>query len=102
MSRSRRTLPVERRPAALGLVLCGLLAACTMGPDYRPPHVQVPGRWLPPPVASPVPALPSPPAAGQPPVGPIELLDSAWWAAFGDPKLDALIRVALEENKDLK
>jgi multidrug efflux system outer membrane protein len=72
-----------------------------MGPDYRPPHVQVPGRWLPPPAASPVPALPSPPAAGAP-HRPVELLDSAWWAAFGDPKLDALIRVALEENKDLQ
>ena len=32
----------------------------------------------------------------------MELLDTAWWAAFGDPKLDALIRVALEENKDLR
>ena len=38
----------------------------------------------------------------QPPPGPVELLDTAWWAAFGDPQLDALIRVALEENKDLR
>ena len=29
-------------------------------------------------------------------------LDTAWWSAFGDPQLDALIRVALEENKDLR
>ena len=49
MSRSRRTLPVGRRHAALGLAVCGLLAACTMGPDYRPPEVQVPGKWQPPP-----------------------------------------------------
>ena len=94
MSRSRRMLPVERRLAALGLAVCGLLAACTMGPDYRPPEVQVPGQWQP--------APPAPVDAEQPPLGPVELLDTAWWAAFGDPKLDALIRVALEENKDLR
>ena len=91
MSRLRRLPPAERRLLALGLVVCGLLAACTMGPDYRPPEVQVPGRWQPPPVV-----------AEQPPPGPVELLDTAWWAAFGDPQLDALIRVALEENKDLR
>jgi len=102
MSRSRRMPPVDRRLAALGWALCGLLAACTMGPDYRPPEVQVPGRWQPPPPASsPVPAAP-PPVAEQPPLGPVELLDTAWWAAFGDPKFDALIRVALDENKDLR
>ena len=102
MSRSRRMQPVERRLPALGLAVCGLLAACTMGPDYRPPEVQVPGRWQPPPpVSNPVPAVPAP-AVAEPPPGPVELLDTAWWAAFGDPKLDALIRVALEENKDLR
>ena len=102
MSRSRRLHPVQRHPAALGLAVCGLLAACTMGPDYRAPEVQLPGRWQPPPpVSNPVPAAPAPALAG-PPVGPVELLDTAWWAAFGDPKLDALIRVALEENKDLR
>ena len=102
MSCSRPLLPAERRHAVLGLAVCGLLAACTMGPDYRPPEVQVPGRWQEPrPVSNPVPAAPAPVVAG-PPVGPVELLDTAWWAAFGDPKLDALIRVALEENKDLR
>ena len=103
MSRQRRMPPVERRPALLGLAVCGLLAACTMGPDYQRPAVTVPERWQPaPPVSSPVVAVPAPAAAGQPPLGPVELLDTAWWAAFGDPKLDALIRVALEENKDLR
>ena len=102
MSRARRTLPVGRRHAALGLALCGLLAACTMGPDYRPPEVQMPGRWQTPPATSPAAAVPAAAVAAQPPPGPIELLDTAWWAAFGDPKLDALIRTALEENKDLK
>lgn len=94
MSRLRRLPPAERCLLALGSVVCGLLAACTMGPDYRPPEVQVPGRWQP--------APPAPVVAEQPPLGPVELLDTAWWAAFGDPKLDALIRVALEENKDLR
>ena len=47
MSRSRRLHPVQRHPAALGLAVCGLLAACTMGPDYRAPEVQLPATCKP-------------------------------------------------------
>ena len=98
MSRLRRMPPVERRLPALGLAVCGLLAACTMGPDYRPPEVQVPGRWQPPPV-QPV-RLPAATRRRR----------SARWNCSTPPggphsairKLDALIRVALEENKDLR
>jgi multidrug efflux system outer membrane protein len=80
----------------------GLLTACTLGPDYRRPELQVPGQWqTPTTVSSAIPAPPAP-AAGPTPVGPVELLDTAWWAAFGDPNLDALIRLALDENKDLR
>jgi multidrug efflux system outer membrane protein len=44
----------------------------------------------------------APAAVAEPAVGPTGLIDTAWWSAFGDPQLDALIRIALEENKDLK
>ena len=91
MSRSPRTSPVQHRHPALGLAVCALVASCTVGPDYRRPEVVVPGQWQ-----------PAPAVAEQPPRGPVELLDTAWWAAFGDAKLDALIRVALQENKDLR
>src|SRR5207237_4345699 len=42
------------RPAnAVALVVAGLLAACTMGPDYHRPAVPVPEAWLAPATAAP-------------------------------------------------
>jgi multidrug efflux system outer membrane protein len=102
MSRLRRPPPAGRR-SALCLGVSGLLlSACApMGPDYERPAVTVPAQWQPAPaVASPVPGAPA--AVAEPAVGPTGLIDTAWWSAFGDPQLDALIRIALEENKDLK
>jgi len=103
MSRSRRLPPAGHR-WVLCLAVFGLLSACApIGPDYQRPAVTVPAQWQPAPaVASPVPAVPAPVVAGQPAPGPAELVDTAWWSAFGDPQLDALIRIALEENKDLR
>jgi len=103
MSVPRRPLPVGRRSAP-GLAVAGLLAACTnpIGPDYQRPSVSVPAQWQAPPVVSPVAASEAPVAMATPAPGPAQLIDTAWWSAFGDPQLDALIRIALEENKDLK
>jgi outer membrane protein, multidrug efflux system len=103
MSLPRRPLPAGRH-TALCLAASGLLAACaTIGPDYQRPMVSVPAQWLTPPaVVSPVPAGAAPTAVATPAPGPAQLIDTAWWSAFGDPQLDALIRTALEENKDLR
>jgi len=100
-------MPGRRSPTGRAWAPCvavaGLLAACApVGPDYQRPPVSLPGRWEAPPASPSAPALPAPPVAAPPAPGPLELLDTAWWSAFGDPQLDALIRVALEENKDLK
>jgi len=87
-----RRLPPAGRRSALCLAVCGLLSACApIGPDYQRPAVPVPAQWQPAPVV-----------AEQPSPGPAVLVDSAWWSAFGDPQLDVLIRIALEENKDLR
>ena len=103
MSPPRRLPPAGRR-SALCLAASGLLAACApIGPDYQRPAVTVPGQWRPAPaVVSPVPALPAPAVPEPPAPGPAQLIDADWWSAFGDPQLDVLIRIALEENKDLK
>ena len=104
-----RTLVLRARlPAAL--LLCGLFGACmTLGPDYERPKVQVPAAWQPSAPASAASATAAaasgtaPGAVGiEPPVGAAELVNTAWWGAFGDPQLDALIRIALDENKDLR
>lgn len=102
------TLRLRLRFVPMALVCGGLGACMTMGPDYQRPAVTMPAAWLPASVASaPVTDADATtatqvPAATEPPVGAEELVNTAWWSAFGDPQLDALIRDALEENKDLR
>ena len=104
MSPSNRLPSFGRFSRTLAAAVCFLLAACApIGPDYQRPAAAVPTQWQPaPPVASPVAAVPVPAVPEQPPAGSAELANTAWWAAFGDAQLDALIRLALDENKDLK
>lgn len=67
--------------------LCALiLAACTVGPDYRAPAVTAPERWRSPPGPSEAHALKS---------------LSQWWRGFHDPTLNRLIERALRQNPDL-
>ncbi len=97
-------LPLARCRSALGLAVCGVVAACApIGPDYRRPDVTVPPAWEPaPPPVSAAPAFPAPAVPELPAAGPSWLVETAWWSAFGDAQLDALIRSALDENKDLR
>lgn len=61
-----------------------LLAACTVGPDYRRPEIASPPGWT----------ISHEAAAG--------LADTAWWELFADPVLNSLIDAALKENLDLQ
>lgn len=83
-----RVLPevhrLSRRLAGL-LVGAGLLAGCSVGPDYEAPDVTVPARWANGSTAAPV-------AAPQ---------LSAWWRRLNDPTLDALVREAVAGNLDV-
>ena len=76
-----------RRRALLGLAGV-LLAACTVGPDYKRPEVSLPadyrGR-----------DLSAPPGTGS-------FGDLAWWTIFRDETLQGLIRTALAQNYDLQ
>jgi multidrug efflux system outer membrane protein len=76
------------RRGLLVALLPALLAACTLGPDYKRPDVPLPSvyRGL------------DPTAPG----GPGSLSDLAWWTIFQDETLQALIRTALEQNYDLR
>jgi NodT family efflux transporter outer membrane factor (OMF) lipoprotein len=61
-----------------------LVSACTVGPNYQRPEVAVPKAY----------------AAG-PQGGPSDAELAAWWSAFGDAELDALVQRALAQNLDL-
>ncbi|MBL8863226.1 MAG: efflux transporter outer membrane subunit [Planctomycetes bacterium] len=70
-----------RHLAAIAL----LGTSCTLGPDYARPDLPLPEGWR--------------------EVGTSEqqsLANTPWWELFQDPELVRLVRVALEENKDLK
>lgn len=70
-------------------VLCGLLGACTAGPDYRRPALEMPLAWK----------VEAPWRVGRPddsaPKGP-------WWQRFKDPQLDALARQAIAGSPTLE
>ena len=68
------------------LALTLLLGACTVGPDYKRPNVNVPATFRG--------QEPAPAGAGS--IG-----DLSWWKVFEDEILQELIRIALKENYDL-
>jgi multidrug efflux system outer membrane protein len=75
-----------RRPAAAALAL--LLAGCSLAPRYRRPEAPV------------APEFPAPAAASAP--GAAAPADLGWREVFGDPRLQALVALALEHNRDLR
>jgi len=74
---------MARRLAALFLSL--LAAGCALGPNYKRPDVPVPAGWR-----------------EMPPAEAATLANTPWWELFDDPQLQELVRIALQENKDLK
>ena len=63
-----------------------LLMSCAMGPDYSRPDISTSGSFR---MAEEQKDLPS-------------LANAPWWELYQDEELQKLIRIALEENKDLK
>lgn len=68
----------------LFLITVLFIGGCKLGPNYSRPTVPVPTGWK-----EPVPLDTS-------------LANLQWWDVFQDPQLQELIRISLEENKDLK
>lgn len=59
------------------------LGGCTLGPDYERPELETPPAYI------------QPVEQGE------NFANKPWWDLFQDEQLQALIRVALEENQDL-
>ena len=70
-------------PRLVILAVTGLASACAVGPDYSRPDVPVPEAFA------------SAPESAD------GALDAAWWQAFDDPVLTALVDEALRGNRDL-
>ena len=68
--------------------LAMFLSACTLGPNYQRPAVPVPENFR----------APDP----LPPPKDASLADLKWFQVFNDPKLQDLIRTALQQNYDLR
>jgi multidrug efflux system outer membrane protein len=75
---------VSIRSALVAMLAAALSGGCTVGPDYRRPDIDVPTAWR----------LDTTEAT--------QISNIAWWDQFADPVLSSLVRVALENNKDLK
>ena len=65
------------------ILFCALLAACTVGPDYKRPQTPMPQAW-------------TNGAAGQ------AWPDAEWWKQFHSDELNTLVQQALANNYDIK
>ena len=73
---------------AFALTLTASVTGCRVGPNYRPPSVQLQPFHNAPFIEARTGALPAPP------------LDQ-WWLGFQDPELTLIVKRALDENLDL-
>jgi multidrug efflux system outer membrane protein len=74
----------DMRTPAVSVLACLALGGCVLGPDYQRPTVETPAQYR----------------FYDPQAQVAE--DIEWWRQFDDRSLDALIGIALEENKDVK
>ena len=74
----------------IGLLACGLLAACLVGPNYHRPTVQTPTAYR------------DLAADSQIQAQTASYADLPWWQVFQDAQLQELIRTALKQNYDLQ
>ncbi len=87
---------MSRLAAAYAPLLAGLLAACTVGPNFVRPTPQAPAHWSAQ-ATAPV-AVPAPHSGVTEQSADLR----AWWSTFDDPKLDSLIERAVASNLDLR
>ncbi|MDH4187012.1 MAG: efflux transporter outer membrane subunit [Nitrospira sp.] len=73
-----------RKPVVIGFSC--LLVSCAMGPDYERPKMDVPETFR---MTVAQPDAPS-------------IANVAWWELLNDEPLQQLVRIALEENRDLR
>ena len=78
------TLHTLRRKLFTPVLLILLLSGCAVGPDFKEPVTKAPDAYR----TDVMPAAP--------------ISDLKWWELFDDPQLSALVKTALENNRDIK
>jgi multidrug efflux system outer membrane protein len=73
-----------RLTATAAIAACVLFAGCMTGPDYERPAIDAPARFQYAAAAA------------------VATADAAWWKAFGDPVLDALVAESLVHNDNVR
>ena len=76
-----------------------MLAGCTVGPDYREPHIDVPQNFASPSAVGSVKPPKSEPSPTTASARPGDLV--RWWKGLNDSQLDSLVSRAIEANLDL-
>jgi outer membrane protein, multidrug efflux system len=74
------------RPSIAVALLTVAAAGCMVGPNHRPPMLDLPAKWS----EAPQNTAPSPPLPAQ------------WWKTFNDPELDSLVQRAVRANPGLQ
>ena len=76
---------MKNRALLAAVVMLGTLfiAGCAMGPDYERPETTMPEAFE------------------QVTDGGPSIANLNWWELFGDEQLNALVRIALEQNQDM-
>jgi NodT family efflux transporter outer membrane factor (OMF) lipoprotein len=83
------------------LVIGAVLAACTVGPNFKPPESPAATRYI----AASEPAGASDNAASKSPRQTIELgqkVTADWWTVFKSPDLDSLVALSIEDSRTLE
>src|SRR3984893_13900063 len=65
------------------------LSACSVGPDFKPPETELPGRYIA--------AMATAPTAKL--VASVDL--TRWWRSFRDPQLGSLVERSIAANRDI-
>ncbi|KGC07084.1 MULTISPECIES: efflux transporter outer membrane subunit [Burkholderia] len=99
--RNRRLIRAIACRAAAIFIGCAGVASCTVGPDYQPPHADVPDTWHAMQTDGRAAAPASGAAARSSPTIDADP-DPRWWRAFGDPLLDRLVERAAHDNLDVQ
>ncbi len=73
---------------ARSILCCVALLGCKVGPDYKRPPVVTPANWR--------------GAEAENAKAQESIANIPWWELFKDEQLRQLIKVALEQNRDLK
>src|SRR6202166_2834443 len=77
-------------PFVVAMMASGLVAACSVGPNYHRPVVQTPAAFR------------DLQANAQVQAQAASYADLPWWQVFQDPQLQELVRTALKQNYDLQ